>query len=91
MDLWFTLVSDIVIAVIFFLIGWNVQKKETKKVEKRLEMSQRDLGFLRQHVNAVIRLGNDERGKIVVRPDGTLGIDRKEEVVDSLHIDDELS
>jgi len=79
---------DIYLEVIFFLLSlvfgfilgffanWYFYKKQHKENEAITEVLKR----IEQHNDVEIRLGNDKRGKIVKRPDGTIAIDWKIEL-----------
>ena len=57
--------------VLGFFANWYFYRKQRKENEANDKI----LKELRQHKNAQIRLGDDKRGKIVERPDGTIAID----------------
>ena len=69
--------------ILSFVLGlftsWYFDLKQRKENEANAEV----LKQIQQYVDAEIRLGNDKRGKIVKRPDGTIGIDWKIELVQS--------
>ena len=69
------LVFDIVLLILGFILGfltnWFFYRKQIKQSKADAEL----LKQIRQYVGAVIRLGNDKRGKIVERKDGTIAVD----------------
>ena len=72
-------VMSLVIGFIFgWLTNWHFYKKQRKENEVNAELLkqiQQSTGALEQYVGAQIRLGDDKRGKIVKRPDGTIVIE----------------
>ena len=61
--------------IIAFILGWFTNWYFYKKQHKENEASAEILKQIRQYVGTQIRLGNDKRGKIVEREDGTIAID----------------
>jgi type II secretory pathway pseudopilin PulG len=68
--------------ILGFFTSWYFHRKQRKENEANAEV----LKQIQQYVDAEIRLGNDKRGKIVKRPDGTIAIDWKIELVGSVGI-----
>ena len=80
------LIFDIAFLVLGFILGfianWHFYRKQRKENEANAEI----LKQIRQHIGAQIRLGNDKRGKIVERKDGTIGIDWKLEFKETVGV-----
>ena len=87
MDLVFDIVLLILGFVLGFLANWYFYRKERKESKANAEFMKQ----IRQYVGAVIRLGNDKRGKIVERPDGTIAIDWRVTLSETLSISDKVS
>jgi type II secretory pathway pseudopilin PulG len=68
--------------ILGFFTSWYFHRKQRKENEANAEV----LKQIQQYVDAEIRLGNDKRGKIVKRPDGTIAIDWKIELVESVGV-----
>jgi len=76
--LWF--LGLILSFVLGFFTSWYFHRKQRKENEANAEV----LKQIRQYVDAEIRLGNDKRGRIVKRPNGTIAIDWKIELMETL-------
>ena len=72
--------------ILSFILGFFTSWYFDRKQRKENEASAKILKQLQQHVDAEIRLGNDKRGKIVKRPDGTMAIDWKIELIESIGV-----
>lgn len=68
--------------ILGFFTNWYFHRKQRKENEANAEV----LKQIQQYVDAEIRLGNDKRGKIVKRPDGTIAIDWKIELMESVGV-----
>ena len=73
---------EVALAILTFILGlflswyfYRKERKENEKLRKQNEANAEIIKQLRQYIGAKIRLGNDKRGKIVERPDGTIAID----------------
>ena len=82
MDLVFDIVFLIMGFVLGFLANWYFYRKGRKESKANAEF----LKQIRQHVGAMIRLGDDKRGKIVEREDGTIAVDWKLELKESIGV-----
>jgi hypothetical protein len=78
MDLTYEIVLWFLGLIIGFILGWLTNWYFYKKQRKENEPSAEILEQLRQYVGAQIRLGEDKKGKIVERPDGTIAVDWQE-------------
>jgi hypothetical protein len=58
-----------------FILGWLTNLYFYKKQSEENKANAETLKQLEQYIDGQIRVGNDKRGKIVKRPDGTIGID----------------
>jgi len=74
-------------AVVFGLLSFYFYRKGRKESKANAEI----LKQLRQYNGAVIRLGNDKRGKIVERPDGTIAIDWYVTISETLSLNDKVT
>jgi hypothetical protein len=70
--------------VLSFISGFFISLYFHRKQRKENEANAEVLRQIRQYVDAEIRLGKDKRGKIVKRPDGTIAIDWKMELMASV-------
>jgi len=83
--LWF--LSLILSFISGFFANWFFYRKQRKESEANAEI----LKQLRQHAGAQIRLGNDKRGKIAQRADGTIGIDWVETLSETVSVSAKVS
>jgi uncharacterized protein YneF (UPF0154 family) len=60
--------------VVGFILGWLTNWYFYKKQLKENEVNSLTLKQIRQYIGAQIRVGDDKRGKIVERPDGTIAV-----------------
>ena len=74
MDLVYEVGLWVASVVISFILGWFTNWFFYRKQRKEGEANTEILKQLQSYNNAEIRLGNDKRGKIVKREDGTYGI-----------------
>jgi preprotein translocase subunit YajC len=75
MDLIFEIGLSIITLVIGIIVGWLTNWYFYRRQQKESKAIIDDLKFLVQKGDAEIRSGNDKRGKIVKRPDGTIAIE----------------
>jgi preprotein translocase subunit YajC len=75
----FWILSIIVSFILGYLTNWYFYRKQQKETKANSEV----LKQLKQHSDAEILLGNDKRGKIVKKQDGTITIDWTVELVES--------
>jgi len=68
--------------ILGFFTSWYFYRKQRKENEANAEV----LKQIQQYVDAEIRLGNDKRGRIVKRPDGTIAIDWKIKLMESVGV-----
>jgi preprotein translocase subunit YajC len=68
--------------ILGFFTNWYFYRKQREEGKSSIEI----LRQLRQFNDTVVRLGKDERGKIVKRPDGTIAIDWKIELMESVGV-----
>lgn len=90
MDLLYELVLWVVGLIIGFILGWLTNLYFYKKQSKENKANAETLKQLGQYVDAQIRVGNDKRGKIVKRQDGTIGIDWQANVSGSIGFSDSV-
>lgn len=76
--------------IIAFILGWLTNWYFYKKQRKENEASAEILKQIRQYVGSQIRLGNDKRGKIVEREDGTIAIDWQINISETVLVSDKL-
>jgi hypothetical protein len=75
MDLTYEIVLWLLGLIIGFILGWLTNWYFYRKQQKETKPIIDDLKFLVQKGDAEIRLGNDKRGKIVKKSDGSIAID----------------
>jgi hypothetical protein len=90
MDLIFEIGLSLTTLVIGIIVGWLTNWYFYRKQQKENKPIIDDLKFLVQKGDAEIRLGNDKRGKIVKRPDGSIAIDWQVGLQESVGIVDKL-
>ncbi len=71
-----------------FILGWLTNYYFYWKQRKEGEANTAILKSLQDKADAEIRLGNDNRGKIIKNSNGTYGIAWKQEIVETLSLTD---
>jgi len=87
MDLSYEIVLSVTSLIIGVILGWLTNWHFYKKQSKENEANAETLKQLGQYADAQIRVGNDKRGKIVKRPDGTIAIEWQVDLSSSVTVD----
>jgi preprotein translocase subunit YajC len=90
MDLTYEIVLWFLGLVIGFILGYLTNLYFYRKQRKENEASAEILKQLRQFAGAQIRLGDDKRGKIVERQDGTIAVEWQANSTERVVITDKL-
>ena len=90
MDLAYEIVLWVVGLIIGFILGWLTNWYFYNKQRKENELNSLTLKQIRQYIGAQIRVGDDKRGKIVERPDGTVTVNWQVNVSESIGISDSV-
>jgi preprotein translocase subunit YajC len=70
LEIFLWLLSIVLSSILGWFTNWHFFRKQRKEGKSAMEI----LEQLRQHDDAVVRLGNDKRGKIIKNENGTYGI-----------------